>query len=494
MESEIHEPRWQPKKSAPAVASALLAITCFSLTLLLCGITGSSTDGVQIAMSTAIVLAMAIQVVLLARRQLLSAHIGFLMMLFGVFYWFVAPAFFIAIGDSKVGDRYSLSVSPTAILQGCLHVSLYFATSVITYWCIFNRVLARYQRAERPYKLDKFYLMIFGLFVAGLMPYIIFGGGLENIIQALMSARSTHRPWKAAGALGDQRSALYYLSLSGMVAAGGFAGTWAILQPEAKLRIPMLTIFGITGILVFLDGGTRSWVALACIPAVLAWIGTTMRHHFTLGKIAMIALLICVVQLAFEAAREARSTGWRWSELTAIDFSERKFDNDFFTDVALSADLVPRRHEYFAMGDVWAFFSHPVPRFLWSDKPVSPILVYYNDAVHASFLRGKKGNKLPSHIGQFYMSFGMAGVVIVGILSGVIGAISSAMIVSRFTGLCHLGALLSVWWFLMSRGVYPGWTYAVLFAWLIVRFGFRYAAASDAIAADAPTESALVAS
>ncbi len=473
METEIRNANLLSTQSSPAMASALLAVACFSFTLLLCGTTGTSTDGVQIAMSSAIVAAMGLQVWWLGRRRLLSTHVGFHMMLFGILYWYVAPAFVIAISESKVGDRYNVAISPDGILRGCLYVSLYFATSVITYWWLFKRVLTRYRKAEVPYRLDKFYLLIFGLFVAGFLPYIIFGGGLENIIHALLAARSAQKPWKAAGALGDQRSALFYVSLSGMVAAGGFAGTWAILQPQTKLRIPLLVIFGLTCLLALLDGGTRSWVALTCVPVLLAWISTSMRQHFTLGKIAAFAILICVLQLSFEIVRDARTTGWRWSEVTSVDLSERKFDNDFFTDVALSADLVPRRHEYFALGDVWAFLSHPIPRFLWQDKPISPILVYYNDTVHASFLRGKKGNKLPSHIGQFYMSFGLAGVVLVGMLSGVIGAFSSAMITSKMTGLCHLGCLLSIWWFLMARGVYPAWSYVVLFAWLILKFGFR---------------------
>jgi hypothetical protein len=72
------------------------------------------------------------------------------------------------------------------------------------------------------------------------------------------------------------------------------------------------------------------------------------------------------------------------------------------------------------------------------------------------------------------MSFGILGVLSMGLLSGLISAWSSSLMCSRFVGFGHFGALLATWWFLMTRGLYPGWVYVVLFAGLILAFGFRY--------------------
>ncbi len=317
------------------------------------------------------------------------------------------------------------------------------------------------------------------LFLAGFIPYLLFGGSIRKhhsydtcrkVQDAGLESGSIGgralgdllpQPFRHGGRVGLRRN--LGISLAGELPAAVFIGS--ILRYRA---------------LVFFDGGTRSWVALAVLPTFLAWFATTMNRHMTLGRIVVFVLILCGLQLSFEIARASRNKGWAVDRVKTIDTSKRHFDNDFFTDLAVSVDLVPKRHPYFHFGDMWAFVTHPVPRFLWSDKPISPLLLYYNDAVHTGLL-GKRGNKLPSHLGQFHMSFGLFGVVAMGLLSGLIAAFASTMMSSKFVGLSHFGGLLATWWFLMARGLYPGWIYVVLFAWLILLFGFRSCAVRFAI-------------
>ena len=189
--------------------------------------------------------------------------------------------------------------------------------------------------------------------------------------------------------------------------------------------------------------------------------------------------VICAIQLSFEVARAARHRGWRRENLQYVNLSRRHFDNDFYSDLAVAVELVPREHGFFYLDDFVAFVTHPIPRFIWRNKPVSSILVFYNDRVHRGYFKKKSGNKLPSSIGQFYMSGGTTGVVILGILAGIISATASGLIRANHMGLCHFGSLMAVWWFLMSRGVYPGWTYPILFNWIILIVGFRRIGQTD---------------
>ena len=455
------------------LASTAAAAACFALVVLIVGGLGPAGAGkIQLVSSIALTILSVWLLTLVANRVGLAPHVGYLMMLFGAFYWFISPAFLIALQpEIRVGERYGLMLSPASITTACLYLSGYVFAGVVTYWLSIGMARRWTNRAERIAVPDKIYLIIIALFLAGFIPYLLFGGGLENVLHAIMAGRSEKAPWKA-GALGDERSALYYLSRSGLVAAAGFAGTWAMLARESRHRPLLLGIFCFTTLIVFFDGGTRSWVALAVIPTFLAWITYTMKQHLTLGKVFLCLAVICGIQFAFEFARASRMGGWDLERVKVIDPLKRKFDNDFFTDLTVCVDLVPRRRDYFYFGDFWGFVSHPVPRFLWRDKPISPILLYYNGTVSQGLL-GSRGNKLPSHIGQFHMSLGMLGVTILGVLSGVISAFSSAMLSSRFVGLSHLGAVLATWWFIMARGVYPGWSYVLLFAWVITSFGFR---------------------
>lgn len=410
---------------------------------------------------------------LVARSRRLKDHLGYLMMLFGLVYWFAIPALVTATNTSQyLGEKYGIHVTPRAAAWTSMYLVLYLALAVWSYWLTRPGLVATFQDRTVPLVTSWFYLGVLGLFLAGLVPYIVHGGGIKHVMHELLLGRSGQQPWKAEGALGDHRSALYYVCISGFVAAAGLAGSWAIFTPGSLFRRTFLAIFAIGGTIVLLDGGTRSWVALAWLPTLLVWIATTMKTRVNLERIAGILVLICAFQLLFEVARASRNHGWSLDRVRSMDFRERHFDNDFFTDAAVAVELVPRRHPYFGIGDIVAFAAHPVPRFLWKNKPVPPILIYYNEVVHHGLLK-KKGNKLPSHIGQAHMSFGPLGVVLLGVAAGLIAGVSSALLGSSDIGKSHLGSLLAVWWFLMGRGIYPGWTYPLIFAWILLTFGFR---------------------
>ncbi len=462
----------------PIISIAISSI-CFALSLLIGETVISASPRMALFYSAFIVLLSLVTLVCIVVFQAgqTSKHIGYLILLLGVFYWFASPAMGFALAsDGYVGDRYGIRVSREAVVQSCTYLALFLAVAITTYWLMFPRISTRINArsfASTPLGLP---FVIFGLFFCGLIPYLVFSDGVQHIVTSLLAGRTEIRPWKSDdGALGNFRSAVYYFCISGFVAAGGFAGTWGTMMEKSRgLRSAYLGIFAFTTVIMYFDGGTRSWVALAVLPTVLAWLASTLKkRRLTIGRIVFLVGLIVAVQLAFEIARASRHRGWSTENARKVDLRDRHFDNDFFTDLAVSVELVPREHPYFYADDFIAFVTHPIPRFLWENKPISGILIFYNDRVHTGLLSKHGGNKLPSHLGQFYMSFGTWGVVLLGMLAGLISAVASGMIRSNHMGICHLGSLVAVWWFLMSRGVYPGWVYPVLFCWLILAVGFR---------------------
>ena len=120
-----------------------------------------------------------------------------------------------------------------------------------------------------------------------MIPYLLFTDSLTQIISSLLAGRTEIRPWKSEGPLGNYKSAVYYFCVSGFVAAGGFAGTWgAMVERSEGLRRIYLSIFAMTAVVMYFDGGTRSWVALAVVPTILAWFARTLPEpidHWTRG-------------------------------------------------------------------------------------------------------------------------------------------------------------------------------------------------------------------
>ena len=465
------------------IISIAAVVFCLAMSMLVSEAIGSVTPSTGLMYSSSLIILTLVTLIYLVIFQTgdTGKHVAYLILLLGVFYWFASPALGYALNsDGYVGDRYRIRVSRESLAKSCTYIALFLATSVTTYWLIFPRTSSRINArklAKRPVGLP---YVILGLFLFGLVPYLLFADGFSHIISSLLAGRTEVRPWKSDGPLGTYKSAVYYFCVSGFVAAGGFAGTWgALIERNQALRRIYLGVFAFTALVMFFDGGTRSWVALAVIPTVLAWFARTLKNRLTIGRVVFLLGMMCAVQLAFEVARASRHRGWQRRNLQHVNLRNRHFDNDFYTDLAVSVELVPREHGYFYLDDAAAFITHPIPRFIWRNKPVSSILIFYNDRVHKGYLSKKGGNKLPSSIGQFYMSGGTIGVVVLGVFAGFLSAVSSGMIRSDHMGVCHFGCLLSVWWFLMSRGVYPGWTYPLLFNWIILIVGFRRLRSGD---------------
>ena len=461
------------------IISIATSTFCLAMAMLVSEAIGSVTPRTGLMYSSSLILLTLVTLVCLVLFQpkQTGKHVAYLILLLGVFYWFASPALGYALNsDRYVGDRYGIRVSRETLAQSCTYIAVFLVASVSTYWLVYPRLSARInsrQMARAPVGLP---YIILGLFFFGMVPYLVFTDGISQIVSSLLAGRTEVRPWKSEGPLGTYRSAVYYFCVSGFVAAGGFAGTWGAMMERAEgLRRIYLSIFFFTAAVMYLDGGTRSWVALAVLPTILAWFARALQNRLTIGKVVFLLGTICALQIAFEVARAGRHRGWSRDNLERVDLRNRHFDNDFFSDLAVSVELVPREHGFFYLDDLLAFATHPIPRFIWRDKPVSSILVFYNERVHKGYFQKKSGNKLPSSIGQFYMSCGAAGVVILGVLAGLISAASSGMIRSNHMGICHFGALVAIWWFLMSRGVYPGWTYPLLFNWIILMVGFRSA-------------------
>jgi hypothetical protein len=457
----------------PAVQSFFVALCALAAILLTAGLSSASPRTVVLASGVVSIITVAILVWILARSKQLKDHIGYLMLMAGLLYWYALPALTLALDTTRyIGERHSVHVTPNALTRTSIYVVLYLTAAVWTYWLLLP-TLSRWEQKQATQTVSVwFYLGIFALFLAGFVPYLIHGGGIQNIIKELLTGRANSHPWRAEGALGDHRSVVYYICISGFVAASSMAGTWALFSPHPMFRRSFAGMFLFAGLILFLDGGTRSWVALAWVPTILVWIASTLRSRMSLERILVTVVVLVSLQLVFEIARGSRNTGWSLKTIKKMDFSEIHFDNEFFTDAAVSSEIVPKRHPYFGLGEAYFFATHPVPRFLWKNKPVPPALMYYNEVVHAGLL-SKQGNKLPSHIGQAHMSLGTLGVILLGLLGGAISVFSSVWIGSKNICRCHIGSVAAVWWLLMGRGIYPGWTYPLIFAFILVALGLR---------------------
>ncbi len=128
-----------PKRSL-GTYSIGLTIAVFSLVLLAIGGLGPAAARPLLAVTSAMLFLLSVGLVLiLANQQTLARHIGYLVMLFGVTYWFLSPAFFMALdSEVQVGDRYGMMLRPQSITTACIYLAIYLLFSVVTYWWVFG--------------------------------------------------------------------------------------------------------------------------------------------------------------------------------------------------------------------------------------------------------------------------------------------------------------------------------------------------------------------
>ena len=88
--------------------------------------------------------------------------------------------------------------------------------------------------------------------------------------------------------------------------------------------------------------------------------------------------------------------------------------NGHFTALLFAEHLVPNEHPYFRELSEFYFLIHWIPRQLWPEKPVMESWAFYDE----SYVQGAAFNVTPSVIGQFHMSWGLPGVIFIGVWLG----------------------------------------------------------------------------
>lgn len=164
----------------------------------------------------------------------------------------------------------------------------------------------------------------------------------------------------------------------------------------------------------FILGGVRHlWLFVAIPVGVVAF--RINAKNLTLGRLMrwiMVAVaLLVIVQLQLLV----RQAGW--SHITEVQLSDltRTDSTGQFEALLVAQELVPESHGYFREPAEPYFLIHWIPRRFWPTKPVMESWTYYNDQYTQGDVRY---NVTPSIIGQFYLNWGVFGVVYAGAFLG----------------------------------------------------------------------------
>ena len=167
-------------------------------------------------------------------------------------------------------------------------------------------------------------------------------------------------------------------------------------------------------ILPFVFTGTRHLAIYAFLPTLILLIknrppGKLRFAHVSAWSAAALVLLI-VLQLQMQLRQRGVTgvTAIRTSDVANINVTYQ------FSSLLFARYLVPTFHGYFKEIPEPYFAIYWVPRSLWSGKPFMKSWEVFD----ADYTRGQHFNVTPSIIGQFYLNWGIFGVIRAGFMMG----------------------------------------------------------------------------
>ncbi|HEX8141808.1 MAG TPA: O-antigen polymerase [Pyrinomonadaceae bacterium] len=260
-------------------------------------------------------------------------------------------------------------------------------------------------------------LVFFGLgifrfaYPADFDPIVMFNALIDNRWAA---------PW-SRGALGGWDAFLDHMAYFGYLLP-----VLTVLLAHYSRRINFRVISSVILSLImtaFLaQGGGRRIIGVIWGAAIVCWV--LQQERINVKKLIVAAVSVGLLLIFMQLMLEYRSTGFQ-----AISDDEKRLEYDYlhvddnFLRLSQIIERVPEYHPYTYEKQIVYYAVRPIPRILWSGKPVDP-------GFDLPALLGKDGVSLSSSaIGEFYLSWGWITVLLGGFFYGKLANTISTLLV-----------------------------------------------------------------
>jgi oligosaccharide repeat unit polymerase len=396
-------PRLRPVEWLICIALAALAVVACCL---------SSYEQIELAITGQVILSL-ILVLFSARDALRHRCLGKLILTFGPFYFFTLGAWTMGAESEPfpfsnrpqmVGGQYDFGT----VKAGIIFVALFQLALFIGY-SLRPRLtkLLRWFRSRIDNRRKRIWSLRYLFAACAILPFFLSVGlHPDRVLASLMASRSGGSVEHAD------------IGLLGVVAEFGLAGSSILLLQGLLEKSRKRFLWLVLGLISFsptLLGGTRHLVLYVCIPVLVGML-RTVRGVNLKKQIAFFGMFVFIFYLLVTLQFEFRDSGWRNITSASIqDLIQQPIEATGQFDALLFAIyLVPNIHPYFLEPIEPYFIFHMVPRTLWEEKPVPKAWQFYDD----SYAAGQAFNVTPSIIGQYFMNFGVPGILYAGLMLG----------------------------------------------------------------------------
>jgi oligosaccharide repeat unit polymerase len=401
---------------------------CLSLTQLLIAAVSFlfSNYGALTIIITCLTMLAVVQLIASLRHILTSRVFGLPILNASSIFFFWIEAQYLAFSKPAfaiVGPPIPTGVySPDLIEAGILYVTLFQVAMLIGYsfrprlrafgGCIARRVDSHSSMAS---------LAAYLLAACAVIPLLAtYGFSLSAATSALLNLRKSGRPdWDGLGLL-------QYARMFGIYAAAYFLARVCVQRQFKSVWVLLVTAVTITP---FVLTGTRYLAVYVFLPALILLVKNRSQGKLHLGHLSAWGAAALLVFVVLQLQMQLRQRGV--THLTVVKAADVANVNVTyqFSSLLFARYLVPTFHPYFKEVPEPYFVIYWVPRSLWPDKPFMKSWEVFD----ADYTRGQHFNVTPSIIGQFYLNWGVVGIIQAGLMIGFFACIADRLLMKSDT-------------------------------------------------------------
>jgi len=339
---------------------------------------------------------------IILRRSILNART---VIFFGVLYWLLLDPLLLRSGLDDF--------APPVVLQALLYAGIFLVSVWVGYF--FTRPLRPvtrfFSRIPNETNDDVIFLVAVIVYLVGVLPFITATNSISELWRLMLAGYSPEVDvaWRR-GMLGDRqdflRSVAHLLQLT-----IPFLGTYLITRRLSFWKKVIIAMMILSLLLVVFFSGERRILALIVLGPLGYKFLATPRKSLRKWLPAFVLLLVALFWV-MQAQVQFRSGGFYQFDPTKVESNllEMHRDNNFYW-FAMAVDTMPSTYEYTREWVFLQLFTHPIPRFLWPEKPYSmgfPFVQWEDIGASLSI----------SVVGELYIGQGLFGIVVGGLIYG----------------------------------------------------------------------------
>jgi oligosaccharide repeat unit polymerase len=339
---------------------------------------------------------------IILRRPLLNART---IVLCGVLYWLLLDPLLMRSG---IDDFH-----PPDVLRALLYAAIFIVTVWFGYFVTrpLGPVTRFFSRIPHRTNDDLVFFATVTIYLISILPLITATNSLSDLWRLLLAGYSSDVDvaWRR-GMLGGGQDFLRSLARLLQLTIP-FLGTYLIARRLAFWKKVVVGAMTLSLFLVIFFSGERRVLALIVLgPLGYAFFSTPGK---TLKRWApAFVLFLLALFWVMQAQVQFRSAGFYDFDATKVESNvlEMHRDNNFYW-FTMAVDTMPSTYEYTRDWIFLQIFTHPIPRFLWPEKPYStgfPFVQWEDIGASLSI----------SVVGELYVSQGVFGIIVGGLIYG----------------------------------------------------------------------------